>query len=97
MMRRTSLKPGTGLKRTPFVRIDRMEIGAVAQLRNVKPKSKKHTTAVERAHLASVAAMGCILCEHLEFGEKPAEVHHVRTRHGCSPQLEVPQECRSGG
>ena len=44
---------------------------------------KRTATAAERRHLASVSAMGCIVCvECLGQGETPAVVHHVRSRHG---------------
>ena len=44
---------------------------------------KRTSTAAEKRHLASVAALGCILCSHA-YGnyEVPAEVHHVRVRYG---------------
>ena len=44
---------------------------------------KRSATAAEKRHLASVAALGCIVCSHAygNYGT-PAEVHHVRARHG---------------
>ena len=44
---------------------------------------KRSTTAAEKRHLASVAALGCIVCSHAygNYGT-PAEVHHARARHG---------------
>jgi hypothetical protein len=43
---------------------------------------KRSATAADKRHLAAVAAMPCILCQHIGFDGTPAEVHHVRTRHG---------------
>ena len=44
---------------------------------------KRTSTLRDKKHLASVAALGCILCSHA-YGnyEVPAEVHHVRVNHG---------------
>jgi hypothetical protein len=28
--------------------------------------------------------MGCILCHHLELGQSPAQIHHLRTGSGMS-------------
>lgn len=39
---------------------------------------KKAPTRAERAHLAKVAALGCILCRHYGYHDTPAEVHHPR-------------------
>ncbi len=36
----------------------------------------------EKAHLNSVASLGCILCRHLDLGETPAEIHHPREDQG---------------
>jgi RecA-dependent nuclease len=36
----------------------------------------------EQRHMARVAALGCILCRHLGYGETPAQVHHVREGQG---------------
>jgi len=38
----------------------------------------------ERDHLARVAALGCIICRWLGFGESPAQVHHVRAGQGMA-------------
>ncbi len=43
---------------------------------------KRSATAAEKRHLAAVAAMPCILCQHIGFDGTPAEVHHVRVNHG---------------
>ena len=34
-------------------------------------------TKAERNHMGAVAALGCVVCRNLGFGETPAEVHHV--------------------
>ena len=39
-------------------------------------------TKAERAHLAKIAALGCILCRTLELGETPAERLHLREDQG---------------
>jgi hypothetical protein len=39
-------------------------------------------TAAERAHLAKVAGLGCILCRTLGLGETRAERHHLREGQG---------------
>lgn len=43
---------------------------------------KRTATASEKRHLAAVAALGCCLCQRLGYGASPAEVHHVRVKHG---------------
>lgn len=44
---------------------------------------KRSSTAAERQYLASVAALGCIVCSHCYgFEDTPAQVHHVRVSHG---------------
>ena len=39
-------------------------------------------TQAERAHLAKVAELGCILCRTLGLGETKAERHHLREGQG---------------
>ena len=34
-------------------------------------------TKAERDHMGAVAALGCVVCRNLGFGETPAEVHHI--------------------
>lgn len=41
-------------------------------------------TAAERRHMGCVAALGCILCDHLGLGATPAQVHHLREGQGAS-------------
>lgn len=44
---------------------------------------KRASTAADRRHLASVAALGCICCSHCHgVADTPAQVHHVRLNHG---------------
>ncbi len=45
---------------------------------------KRAPTAAERKHMGRVAALGCILCDHLGLGATPAQVHHVREGQGMS-------------
>lgn len=33
-------------------------------------------------HLGKVAALGCVVCRNLGYGETPAEIHHVRSGQG---------------
>lgn len=40
------------------------------------------TTKAEKRHLDRVAALGCILCRYLGYGETPAEIHHIREGQG---------------
>jgi hypothetical protein len=44
---------------------------------------KRTSSLADRKHLAKVQALGCILCSHV-YGnhDTPAEVHHVRAKHG---------------
>ena len=41
-------------------------------------------TAAEKRHMGRVAALGCILCDHLGLGATPAQVHHIREGQGMS-------------
>ncbi len=41
-------------------------------------------TKAEQQHLSRVAALGCVLCRRLGYGETPAEIHHPRTGQGMS-------------
>ena len=34
-------------------------------------------TAIKKEY-DEVASLGCILCRYLEFGQSPAEIHHIR-------------------
>ena len=37
----------------------------------------KKPTKAESEHMGKVAAMGCIVCCNLSFGETPATIHHI--------------------
>ncbi|HEY2454122.1 MAG TPA: Ref family recombination enhancement nuclease [Scandinavium sp.] len=41
----------------------------------------KSKTKAEKLHLDRVAALGCVVCRNLRYGETPAETHHIRS--GC--------------
>ncbi|ECG8601162.1 DUF968 domain-containing protein [Salmonella enterica subsp. salamae] len=45
-------------------------------------------TKVDRIWLSRVAALGCIVCKNLGFGETPAEIHHVRTGQGAGQRAD---------
>ena len=38
---------------------------------------KKKPTKAEKKHMDRVANMGCIVCVNLNYGETPAELHHI--------------------
>jgi hypothetical protein len=89
---RSGIKPGKGFKpRAKFLRAASrskpassagvLRVDAVQREKRTK-KSRPKATPADRAHMGAVAAMGCCLCEHLGSGATPAEVHHVRARHG---------------
>ena len=44
----------------------------ITNLEGLKMATKK-----ERAHMDLVASMGCCVCVNLEWGETPAEIHHI--------------------
>lgn len=66
-------------------------------------KSKSKTKA-EKLHLERVAALGCVVCRNLNYGDSPAEIHHcsagtglsVRASHHCVIPL-CHQHHRTGG
>ena len=37
-----------------------------------------------KSHKSRVAAIGCILCRRLGYGETPASLHHIREGQGMS-------------
>lgn len=43
---------------------------------------KRTKTAEEKRVMQAVAEMGCIVCERAGYPGTPAQVHHVRARHG---------------
>lgn len=42
------------------------------------------TRKADKEHMNRVASMGCILCKHLDLGETPAQLHHIREGQGMS-------------
>ena len=48
----------------------------------MKHKPRKAAPRADREHMGRVASLGCMLCQHLGYGETPAEVHHPRTGAG---------------
>lgn len=38
----------------------------------------------EREHLSRVAALGCIVCRNLNYGDTLTEIHHIRTGQGVA-------------
>lgn len=41
-------------------------------------------SAAAKRHMSKVAALGCILCRRLGYGNTPAQLHHVREGQGMS-------------
>ena len=37
----------------------------------------------KKIYLSKVAALGCVVCRNLGYGESPAEIHHIRTGQGA--------------
>ena len=42
------------------------------------------TTKAEREHLSKVAEIGCIVCLNENYGQSPAEIHHIRSGKGMA-------------
>ena len=66
--------------------IDRLVKGGLIQptaMRDFKNSNNVTATAAEKKHMTRVSALGCIVFSHC-YGnsETPAQVHHVRMRHG---------------
>ena len=38
----------------------------------------------EKQHMNRIAELGCILCNHLDYGSTPAHLHHIREGQGMS-------------
>jgi len=38
----------------------------------------------QKEHLNQVASLGCVLCKHLDLGNSPAQIHHIREGQGMS-------------
>ena len=47
----------------------------------------------ERKYCDKIARLGCSLCRHLEYGETPAEIHHLRRYGGKRSLAEVIPLC----
>lgn len=41
-------------------------------------------------HMGRVAELGCILCRSLDYGQTPAEVHHIGATSDRNPYLTIP-------
>jgi hypothetical protein len=88
------MKPGSQLQRSAFKRRAptattgmlsvqaHQRKSAPAKRAKAKPAQRGRATNAEREHMGRVAALGCCLCAHLNYGHTAAEVHHVRVRHG---------------
>ncbi len=73
ILRNTPIKSGSTLKRSTL---------KPGRKISAKPSRSNKPTVVEKAHMGKVAAMGCCLCAHLNYGFSLAEVQHVRVKHG---------------
>jgi hypothetical protein len=51
-------------------------------------KKRTHKTKDEQQHLDRVAALGCIVCRKLNYGETPAEIHHIRAGSGAGQRAD---------
>ena len=38
----------------------------------------------EKAYMDRVAALGCVVCRNLGYGETPAQIHHIRHGQGMA-------------
>ena len=38
----------------------------------------------EKAYMDRVAALGCVVCRNLGYGETPAQIHHIRYGQGMA-------------
>lgn len=43
---------------------------------------KRLPNKAERRHLAAVAALGCVVCRNMGYGDSPAEIHHIKAEQG---------------
>lgn len=51
-------------------------------------KKRTYKTKAEQLHLDRVAALGCIVCRNLNYGETPAEIHHIRATSGAGQRAD---------
>ena len=47
-------------------------------------KKRTYTTKAEQRHLDRVAALCCIVCRRLGYGDTPAEIHHCSSGTGLA-------------
>lgn len=66
----------------------------------MKKKGRKAATVAEKAHMDSVASLGCIICKIFFNTFSPANIHHVR-KHSRRDHIKVvplcPRHHQSGG
>ena len=43
-----------------------------------RTKRSSVATKAEKKHYDKIAQLGCCLCRHLDLGETPCEIHHIR-------------------
>lgn len=62
------------------------------------------TTKAEKEHLSKVAEIGCIVCLNENYGQSPAEIHHIRSGQGMAQRASnyeaiplCPAHHRNGG
>ena len=62
------------------------------------------TTKAEKEHLSKVAEIGCIVCLNENYGQSPAEIHHIRSGKGMGQRASnyeaiplCPAHHRNGG
>ena len=58
-----------------------------AVCRTMAVRYEQIKTKAEKLHLSRVAALGCIVCRNLNYGESPAEIHHCSSGTGLSVPL----------
>lgn len=55
---------------------------------NVFKKMPKSKNTLERAYLDQVAQLGCCMCQLMDYGETPAQIHHVREGQGMGQRAQ---------
>jgi hypothetical protein len=82
----------TGLKRTAFARVERIEAREVSKLKRTAPARKAALKTKQRARTPadidlhnSLAALGCIACMKHGLFNPVVSIHHIdgRTKPGC--------------
>ncbi|MES2262136.1 MAG: Ref family recombination enhancement nuclease [Pseudomonadota bacterium] len=79
---RTPFKRKSPMPSTGILSVQVHQRTAPAKKAKAKAAQRGRATNAEREHMGRVAALGCCLCAHLNYGYAAAEVHHVRVRHG---------------